>query len=363
MVNVQKHGNGFRAEVYFRSRLRKFWLGKCSKTEANGIAKHIEQLRLAAELGHELPSRTVIWLGKLGPRLKAKLIEHGLLGTESKANTLDAFIGQYFDSRTDWSDSTRSRWENVRRHANEQLGKDRFLPSVTQADAEAFARWARLKFKSKSHSGKVIADVRQIFAAALKSRVTYENPFLGIDASQPHDKDREFYVLESVADELIDNATTHYAAVIASARYGAVRVPSELLTLKWTDINWESNRVRITDSKRKTERIVPLFPKWRSALDALWAQAPDGAVHVFDESRSSANKTYRKWVLDLMDKQKIKPWPKLFQNMRASRETDLKRQFPGEAHVVCYWVGNSETVAAKHYDRIHDDHYHRAISG
>ncbi len=42
----------------------------------------------------------------------------------------------------------------------------------------------------------------------------------------------------------------------------------------------------------------------------------------------------------------LEPWPKLWQNLRATRETELAEIFP--VHVVSAWIGNSVTVAAKH---------------
>ena len=45
-------------------------------------------------------------------------------------------------------------------------------------------------------------------------------------------------------------------------------------------------------------------------------------------------------------KAKLKPWPKLFQNLRATRETELAERYP--SHVVCEWIGHSQAVAAKH---------------
>ena len=41
------------------------------------------------------------------------------------------------------------------------------------------------------------------------------------------------------------------------------------------------------------------------------------------------------------------PWPKLFHNLRASRESELMREF--DLATVCKWIGNSPEVAARHY--------------
>lgn len=55
----------------------------------------------------------------------------------------------------------------------------------------------------------------------------------------------------------------------------------------------------------------------------------------------------------------IDVWPKEFQNLRSSRETELAETFP--IHVVVKWIGNSEAVARKHYLQVTDEHFAKAI--
>ena len=52
------------------------------------------------------------------------------------------------------------------------------------------------------------------------------------------------------------------------------------------------------------------------------------------------------------------PWPKLFQNLRSTRETELTETFP--LHVVTSWLGNSQLIAAKHYLQVTDSHFQEA---
>ena len=63
----------------------------------------------------------------------------------------------------------------------------------------------------------------------------------------------------------------------------------------------------------------------------------------------------RTQFLRILDKAGIEPWPKLFQNLRSSRQTELTETWP--AHVVCAWIGNSEVVARDHYLQITDEHF------
>jgi hypothetical protein len=55
----------------------------------------------------------------------------------------------------------------------------------------------------------------------------------------------------------------------------------------------------------------------------------------------------------------LKPWPKLFQNLRSTRETESAETYPIQA--VCEWIGNTVAVVAKHYLQTTDEHYRQAL--
>lgn len=40
-------------------------------------------------------------------------------------------------------------------------------------------------------------------------------------------------------------------------------------------------------------------------------------------------------------------WPRLFQNLRSSAETELASKYP--LHVATYWIGNTARIAERHY--------------
>src|SRR5437762_13070482 len=55
----------------------------------------------------------------------------------------------------------------------------------------------------------------------------------------------------------------------------------------------------------------------------------------------------------------VKPWPKLFHNLRSTRQTELTEKFP--SRVVCAWLGNSRAVAQDHYLQVTDAHFAQAV--
>ncbi len=57
----------------------------------------------------------------------------------------------------------------------------------------------------------------------------------------------------------------------------------------------------------------------------------------------------------------VETWPRFWQNLRSSCETDLATRFP--VHVACSWIGNSVGVAMRHYLQITDEHFAMANTG
>ena len=57
----------------------------------------------------------------------------------------------------------------------------------------------------------------------------------------------------------------------------------------------------------------------------------------------------------------LEPWPRLFNNLRASRETELVEKYPVQA--VTSWLGNTPSVALRHYLMTTDEHFAAAVKG
>mgnify|MGYP000049768745 CR=1 FL=1 len=73
--------------------------------------------------------------------------------------------------------------------------------------------------------------------------------------------------------------------------------------------------------------------------------------------------TYVRNITDVDDKiikrAGLKPWPKPFQNLRSSRETELTEQFP--IQTVVSWIGNSPNVALQSYLQVRESDFEKAL--
>jgi hypothetical protein len=94
------------------------------------------------------------------------------------------------------------------------------------------------------------------------------------------------------------------------------------------------------------DRWVPIFPELRPHLEEVFELAEPGAFHVITRHRG----TYlnlRTQLQRIIRRPGLTAWPKLFQNLRASRQAALAAEYP--LQVLCDWIGNSEAVAEKHH--------------
>jgi hypothetical protein len=70
------------------------------------------------------------------------------------------------------------------------------------------------------------------------------------------------------------------------------------------------------------------------------------------------NSNLRTEMTRLLRRAGVSGWPRLFHSMRASRQTELQREFP--LHVVCSWLGNSPRIAQQSYLVVTEDDFAKA---
>jgi hypothetical protein len=132
--------------------------------------------------------------------------------------------------------------------------------------------------------------------------------------------------------------------------------------LKWLDIHWEMDLLAVTSQKTawygKSTRVIPLFQELRGFLDDAFAMASEGETWVVPMLGGNPDKNLGTTFRKLVKRAGVEPWPKPFQNCRSSRQTELEQTFP--TYVVCSWLGNSPTVAHKHYLTVTDEHFESA---
>jgi integrase len=207
---------------------------------------------------------------------------------------------------------------------------------------------------------KRLGHARQMLEDAVRLGHVSANPWKHVRQRGDDLSERRAYVPIADTERVIERCPSIlWKLLVALARFGGLRVPSEAFSLTWSDVDWERGRLSVPSPKTehlgKPHRVIPLFPLLRPHLEAAFAPAPEGSTYIFpDEWRERATgddgwagANMRTTFAKIVRRAGVEPWPRLWHSLRASCESDLAQSFP--LATVTKWLGNTPSVALRHY--------------
>ena len=338
-------------------------LGKATQRTAERIKTKVEALVTAAITGSPLDDEVARWVADRDSTMVDKLVAVGLIPKRQRT-TLQSFLDNYANGRADWKESTATVYGHTQRCLIEYFGVDRPLHEITADDATQWRAWLASDQKLSDNTVRRRSGIaKQFFRAAVRQKLIPESPFVDLVAAVRRNEKRYYFITHEEAQKVIDACPdAQWRLLFALSRFGGLRCPSEHLGLRWGDVDWERGKITVHSPKTEhheggASRQIPLFPELRSYLEEVWEQAEPGTEYVITRYRSR-NANLRTQLERIIKWAGLKPWPKLFQNLRATRETELAETYP--IQVVCEWIGNTAAVAAKHYLQVTEEHYRQA---
>lgn len=369
MASIGNDSNGRKRVLFLHpdGTRRTIRLGKVTTRQAEAFALKVDNLVGKLASGQSDPE-TERWVAGLDDLLHERLARAGL--ARSRGDTkrgLGEFIDDYIRRRVDVKPNTAIVYGRVRDHLVKYFTAGKPLREITRGDADNWRRHLIGLELSDNTVRRHCGIAKQFFQAAVRLELLTANPFDGMSCSVRGNEARLYFVTRAEAQAVLDACPdAEWRAMFALARFGGLRCPSEILALQWNDIDWAASRMRVPSPKTEHHkgheaRVVPLFPELRSHLEALLLDeaTPDGAEFVITRYRNPAA-NLRTQLLRIITRAKLKAWPRLWQNLRSTRETELADRFP--IHVVTAWIGNSQPVAREHYLQIRPEHFEAAIA-
>ena len=286
MASVARRPNGTR-EIQFVDRdgkRRAVRLGKVTERALAQIHGHLEHLIDASIQGTAPPQATSAWVAELGDALHDRLVRVGLVAEREKvdAKTLGEFLDWYIEDRGKTRKAaTLITWGNARRLLVDFFGEDCHLCDISEGDVESF--WEHLHtVPAKIGGNEPLASntirrrcgiAKQFFAAAVRKRWIEANPFDVLESLNVRaNRARDHFVSREDAEKILAACPDQqWRMIFALSRFGGLRCPSETLALKWADVLWDQNKIRVPSPKTahhegKAERMIPLFPELRREL-------------------------------------------------------------------------------------------------
>jgi integrase len=335
-------------------------LGKCDRKTAEAVCRHVEGLLSAKISGQPIPRDTAAWLASVGAVFRGKLAAVGLVERERRI-AVRQFLTDWLATKKAAGHKTASliAWGQTAAELTRLFG-DREVSDLSHADAEGYRGQMLGRDLRQATVHRRLGHARQMFEDAVRLGHTAENPWRHVRVRAGDPSERRAYVPVPDARRVIDHCpNVWWRLLVALGRFGGFRVPSEAFSLTWGDVDWERSRLSVpspkTEGTGKTHRVIPLFPLLRPFLDAAFSAAAEGAVYVIpDEYRLRAagaggwaNANLRTTLQKVIRRAGVNPWPRLWHSLRASCESDLAQSFP--LAVVTKWMGNTPSVALRHY--------------
>ena len=371
MASVQKRPNGHHwVQFWDLDKKRKtIRLGKTSRKKAERIKSVVEDLLSSLKLSQVPDDRTLQWLDEADDDIYGKLAAVGLVEDRSSTR-LANFIDEYIGCRHDLKPRTLTKFNATKQYMLAHFGSDCDMRKITEADGQAFRVFL---LSRENKSGETMAEntvrkhtqiAKQFFNHAIHRKLLRLNPLASLPSTVMANKERMHYITHEDARAVIDACPdAQWRLIFALARYGALRCPSEILELEWSDIDLDKQEMLVRSEKTahhvgQGSRRVPVFNELLPFIeDARELSVGKGEylIHRYRDAESNL----RTQLHRIIKRAHLEPWPKAFQNLRASRATDLVLHHP--MHVVSEWTGHSIETMKKFYLQVTDEHREAAL--
>lgn len=367
MASITHQANGRRTVQFVDTdkRRRSVRLGKVTKAQAEAVRGYVESLLSCKVTGQSMSRNVALWVADLDETLHDRLSAVGLIEPRQH-QTLHDFIEAFIASKPTVKATTQQTYRRSARHLTEFFGKDRDMRKITPAEADRWWTWLMGdRGLSEATARKSVQLAKQFTKVARRHGVMDIDPFGHLTGTVRSNPERKRFIEQSIIERVLcDCPDAEWRLIVALARYGGLRIPSELNRLRWDDVLWDQNRFIVRASKTEHHRgggirQVPLFPELLPYFLEAHYLAPVGAEFVLGKHRTAEN--LRTQFQRIIKRAGVEPWPKLFNNLRASRATEVSREHG--AFLESQWIGHGTDTAMEHYLQVRDEDFDLAAGG
>jgi integrase len=212
------------------------------------------------------------------PIYQEPLAAVGLTG-KRQDETLGGLL-QVFDNRNDVKPATKLSWGQARRNLFEFFSENTPLRGVTPATAEDFHQYLVGLGLASWTIHKRLQVCRTFFRTAIRRGLIQANPFGEVVHQKGSTAERQWFVSREVMAKLMAGCNLNRRVILALSRFGGLRCPSEVLSLRWADVDWKTSRLTVRSPKTehhkgKDRRVVPIFPELRPILEEAYKLAQE----------------------------------------------------------------------------------------
>lgn len=355
MATLSKKGKGT-FEIQFKDAggIRKtVYLGrKYTERTATDLKGIVEKLLVCQANSADLDKRATVWLETASQEIQCKLAGVGLIVVPER-KTLKELWDAFLECKSKHvKESTMTLYVQVQ---NRFLNFFKATETLDVLNKERMADWKR-QLQSELAGPSVASYLKQAKSCltwAVKQGWIEKSPLDGIGRGSFTNRKKDRMIAMSEYHRLLDACPCKdWRCTIALARIGGLRAPSEVVRLRWSDVNWEHGCFFVRSSKTehhegKANRTVPLFPELKDELEGLFFDpASEKKEYVINRFRRSGQNLGTLFD-DIVARAGLSEIQRPFDNMRMTRSNEVLREFGPELE--SKWIGHSRRVMAEHY--------------
>ena len=257
MASVLNLRNGRRAVQFVApdGERRTIRLGKLSKESAADSA--MDPLILRCRCQGQQATEESLGVGQGTVRRVGRATAQSLRSfaprRKAAAVGLKQFLDEYVGKRTDVKRGTATFYGHTSRCLVDYFGSDRPLGEIAPGDVDEWRLWLGKHEKLAENTVRRRCGMaKQFFRFALRKRLIRENPFEGMKGCLvKENRERDYFVTMDEAAAVLESCPdAQWRLLFALSRFGGLRCPSEHLSLRWSDVDWERNRITVHSPKR-----------------------------------------------------------------------------------------------------------------
>jgi len=346
-----------------------FYLGKgCDLGTAERIRTLVENLVIARIYGNAPSPNDQRQIKEMSLPLRQKLLKAGLIDSYfvNSSESLLEFTNEFLQSLKWQKEATVIKYRQLIKDMLLFFGENTRVSSVTVARAKDFRVWLATerppKLLSESTIRRCVGVCRTIFHRGIERKIIDSNPFSAVKAGEVVNPKRQEYIsIEEMGRclEVVRNPELRF--IVALARYAGLRIPCEIREMRVNDIYEKEGHLFIhVDKSGKTgEREVPVFPELLPEWERYKKKLEHKQTFMFPRYRNCKNigTLFKK----NLKKAGLKPWQKIFNNLRSSCITD-KNRIIRNPKLLNAIFGNSEHIRYQHYEQITNEDWNTVFN-
>jgi integrase len=347
-----------------------------NRAVAGKVRDRVTEMEECRDYNVPFPPALADWLDAVADDVHAGLVKAGL--AEPRAvRRLAEFLGQFLARHAgERKQGTVANTARVVADLTACLG-DVALRDVDGELAESLKTRYVAKGYADATTARRVRTARTIFAEAVRLGLIARNPFAGVKCrSKTNYAADKAYVTPEDTERVLAACNPTWRVMVALSRFGGLRCPSEVLSLRWEHVDLTGGRMTVLSPKTeylkgKDRRACPVFARLRPYLEEARREAAAGETYVvggpLGAKYRAASKDGEVWksvnlrsnLLKILKRAGVAPWASLWNSMRSSLITDLS-QDGHPIQVITAWVGNSPDVALSNYLQVMERDFEKA---